>query len=151
MSTAAAIAVRPLETGHRKLWEPHWAGYQAFYKVSFTPETTDTTWRRLMDPAEPMHALGAFEGEAMLGIVHYIFHRSTWTVGNYCYLQDLYTDPARRKGGVGRALIEAVYAAATKAHAARVYWLTAQDNAEARALYDKVASFAGFIQYRKVL
>lgn len=148
---SASVTVRPLETKDRKDWEPHWAGYQRFYKVSFTPETIDTTWKRLMDPAEPIHAFGAFDGAAMLGIVHCIFHRSTWTIGDYCYLQDLYVDPARRKGGVGRALIEAVYAAATKQGAARVYWLTAQDNAEARALYDKVATFAGFIQYRKVL
>jgi ribosomal protein S18 acetylase RimI-like enzyme len=147
----ASVTVRPLEAKDRKAWEPHWEGYQRFYKVAFTPEVTDTTWKRLMDPAEPMHALGAFDGASMLGIVHYIFHRSTWTIGDYCYLQDLYVDPARRKGGVGRALIEAVYAAATRAGAARVYWLTAQDNAEARALYDKVATFAGFIQYRKVL
>lgn len=147
----ASVTVRPLRAGDRKAWEPHWEGYQRFYKVSFTPETTDTAWKRLMDPAEPMHVLGAFDGATMLGIVHYLFHRSTWTVGNYCYLQDLYVDPTRRKVGAGRALIEAVYAAAAKAGAARVYWLTAQDNAEARALYDKVASFAGFIQYRKVL
>lgn len=146
---SSAIAIRPLEPKDRPLWEPHWAGYQAFYNVKIASETTDTTWRRLMDPAEPMHAFGAFAGTTLLGIVHCIFHRSTWTVGDYCYLQDLFVDPARRGGGIGRKLIEAVYAAAKVKGASRVYWLTAQDNAEARVLYDKVASFAGFIQYRK--
>jgi len=147
--SSSALVIRPLDQKDRPLWEPHWAGYQAFYKVSIAPAVTDETWRRLMDPKEPMHVLGAFDGLTLLGIVHYIFHRSTWTTGDYCYLQDLFVDPARRGGGTGRKLIEAVYDAAKAKGASRVYWLTAEDNAPARLLYDKVASFVGFIQYRK--
>ena len=86
-----------------------------------------------------------------MGIVHYLFHRSSWTVGNYCYLQDLFVAEEARGRGLGRALIEAVYDKAREAGASRVYWLTHQDNATARRLYDQVADNLGHIQYRKLL
>jgi GNAT superfamily N-acetyltransferase len=90
-------------------------------------------------------------GHSLIGIVHYIFHRSTWTVGNYCYLQDLFTAEAARGRGAGRKLIEAVYERAGRGGASRVWWLTHETNASARILYDQVADLPGFIQYRKVL
>lgn len=144
------MEIRPLRAEDRAAWEPLWAGYLAFYGASVAPETTHTTWARLMDPAEPMHVLGAWADGTLVGIVHYIFHRSTWTVGDYCYLQDLFTAEAARGQGAGRALIEAVYARARDAGAGRVYWLTQEGNATARALYDTLADRPGFIQYRKV-
>jgi GNAT superfamily N-acetyltransferase len=145
--------VRALRANERLKWQPLWQGYQDFYKVAIAPEITDLTWARLHDEAEPMHVLGAFgpEGERLVGIVHYIFHRSTWTAGPYCYLQDLFTVQQERGGGVGRALIEAVYAKAREAGASRVWWLTHEDNEPGRLLYDKVAECPGFIQYRKIL
>ena len=103
-------------------------------------ETYDTTWARLHDPDEPMWLLGADVDGKMLGIVHYIYHRSCWTVGDYCYLQDLFVAESARKLGLGRALIEAVYREAQAAGASRVYWLTHETNATARALYDKLAT-----------
>jgi GNAT superfamily N-acetyltransferase len=147
----AGLDIRPLGADDRRAWEPLWAGYLTFYGASVAPEVTDTTWARLMDPAEPMHVLGCFDGEALIGIVHYIFHRSTWTIGNYCYLQDLFTAEAARGRGAGRALIEAVYDRAREAGASRVHWLTQESNATARALYDQVADRPGFIQYRRIL
>jgi len=146
-----AVVIRPLSPDERAAWEPLWQGYLAFYGTSVPAETTATTWARLHDPAEPMHVLGALSGSDLLGIVHYIFHRSTWTVGDYCYLQDLFTVEAARGRGVGRALIEAVVDRARDAGASRVYWLTHETNAPARALYDRVADRPGFIQYRRVL
>ena len=144
-------SIRPLRPDERSAWEPLWQGYLTFYGASVPPEATAATWSRFHDPAEPMHVLGAFAGSDLAGIVHYIFHRSTWTTGDYCYLQDLFTaEPARGKG-VGRALIEAVYDRAREAGASRVYWLTHETNETARALYDKVADRSGFIQYRKML
>ena len=144
------IAVRPLRLDERSAWEPLWQGYLSFYGAAIAPATTDATWSRLHDPAEPMHVLGGFDARDLLGIVHYIFHRSTWTTGDYCYLQDLFTVEAARGRGVGRALIEAVYDRAADAGASRVYWLTQESNAPARALYDQVADRPGFIQYRRV-
>ena len=146
----AGLDIRPLAPADRAAWEPLWAGYLAFYRASVPPEVTDVTWSRLTDPGEPMHALGCFEGEALVGIVHYLFHRSTWTTGDYCYLQDLFTAEAARGRGAGRALVEAVYAKAREAGASRVHWLTQEGNATARALYDTLADYPGFVQYRKL-
>jgi GNAT superfamily N-acetyltransferase len=143
--------IRPLAPGDRGDWEPLWNGYLAFYKATLPPGTTDVTWNRLLDPAEPMFVLGAFVDGRLLGIVHYILHRSTWSIGGYCYLQDLFVAEEARGMRLGRALIEAVYEKAREAGAGRVYWLTHDTNATARHLYDRVAENAGFIQYRKTL
>jgi GNAT superfamily N-acetyltransferase len=143
--------LRPLQAADRARWEQLWQGYLAFYKASVAPEVTEATWARLLDPAEPMHGLVATRDGAMLGLVHYLYHRSTWTLGDYCYLQDLFTVEEARGQGIGRALIEAVYERARADGASRVYWLTHESNETARALYDKVASRTGFIQYRKLI
>jgi GNAT superfamily N-acetyltransferase len=147
----AGVVVRPLRADERAAWEPLWQGYLAFYGATVAAATTDTTWARLHDEAEPVHGLAAEIDGRVVGIVHYIFHRSTWTVGPYSYLQDLFTAEAARGRGAGRALIEAVYGRAAVAGASRVYWLTQEGNATARALYDTLADQPGFIQYRKLL
>ena len=146
----ADVTIRPLRQDERGSWEPLWQGYLTFYKATLAPGATDTAWQRLQDPAEPMHVLGAFLDGRLVGIVHYIFHRSTWTIGNYCYLQDLFTAEEARGKGAGRALIEAVGERAREARASRVYWLTHETNETARGLYDKVADYPGFVQYRKL-
>lgn len=135
----------------RTQWEPLWQGYLAFYKTSLPPATTDLTWSRFFDGIEPMHALVADQAGSLIGLVHYLYHRSTMMVGPNCYLSDLFTAEAARGKGVGRALIEAVYAAARAAGSSRVYWTTQENNATAMLLYDKVAEKSGFIQYRKPL
>lgn len=146
-----SFIIRPVQPADRPRWEPLWRGYQIFYKVDLPAEVNDLTWRRFFDGLEPVHALVAEEGEALIGLVHYLFHRSTWMVGPTCYLQDLFTGESARGKGVARALIEAVYRAAAEAGASRVYWNTHETNAPARALYDKVATRSGFIQYRREL
>src|SRR5262245_42260834 len=103
-----AYEIRPIDFEERAEWEPLWQNYQAFYKVVIPAETTAVTWARLHDPAEPMHALGAYVDGRLRGIVHYLFHRSCWTIGDYCYLQDLFDAEAMRNLGLGRALIAAV-------------------------------------------
>jgi GNAT superfamily N-acetyltransferase len=148
--TATDVVIRPMRPDERADWEPLWKGYQAFYKVTIPDETTAVTWARLHDPAEPMGALGAYGGGKLLGIVHYIFHRSCWTIGDYCYLQDLFVAEEARGRGLGRALILAVEEKARAAGASRVHWLTHETNADARFLYDKLAERPGFIQYRKL-
>jgi GNAT superfamily N-acetyltransferase len=146
----SGITIRPLARADRAQWEPLWQGYLAFYKTSVPDDVTDLTFARFFDESEPMHAVVAERNGKIVGIVHYIFHRSTWTKGPYCYLQDLFTAEQARGGGVGRKLIEAVYERAKAEGASRVYWLTQESNATARALYDKLADRPGFIQYRKV-
>jgi GNAT superfamily N-acetyltransferase len=144
------IVIRPVGANERAAWEPLWKGYLDFYRASVPKEVYDATWARLHDSAEPMHLLGGYVDGRLLGIVHYIYHRSCWTVGDYCYLQDLFVAEQARGHGLGRALIEAVYDEARSAGASRVHWLTMEDNATARALYDTLADRSGFIQYRKL-
>jgi GNAT superfamily N-acetyltransferase len=144
------VSIRPVREDERAAWEPLWQGYLTFYKTKLPPENTDVAWKRFHDPDEPMFLLGAYVDGKLTGIVHYIFHRSTWTPGNYCYLQDLFVAASGRGHGVGRALIEAVYDKARQAGASRVHWLTQTTNAQARILYDQVADDSGFMQYRKI-
>jgi ribosomal protein S18 acetylase RimI-like enzyme len=148
---AGKVVVRAVGEDERDAWNPLWEGYLAFYKSALSQETTDLAWSRFHDPDEPLFALGGYIDGRLLGIAHYLFHRSTWAHNRYCYLEDLYVAEAARCCGLGRALIEEVYRKAEAAGASRVYWLTQADNAQARALYDKVADNLGFIQYRKVL
>ena len=145
------LTLLPLRAADRAAWDRLWAGYQAFYKVAIPQDVCDTSWARFLDADEPMNALLAWQGERAVGLVHFIWHRSTWTTGDYCYLQDLFVDWQARGGGVGRCLIEAVYAAATDKGCSRVYWLTHETNAEAMLLYDRIAQRSGFLQYRKML
>lgn len=146
-----SFAIRDLKREDRPKWEPLWAGYLAFYKSELAPEVTETTFARFLDPSEPMRALVAEDKEtgALLGFVHCVFHRGTWSIGDFCYLEDLFTAEAARGRGVGRALIEAVYKLADERNASRVYWLTHETNTTARRLYDQVAENRGFIQYRR--
>ena len=147
---ASNVTIRPLRADERADWEPLWKGYQAFYKVVISEQTTAMTWARLHDPAEPMEVLGAYMDDRLCGIVHYLFHRSCWTIGDYCYLQDLFVAEGVRNLGLGRALILAVEERARAAGASRVYWLTHETNTDARVLYDRLAERSGFIQYRKL-
>lgn len=147
---AEAYTIRALVADDRSRWEPLWSGYLAFYQSRIPPEVTDATWSRLIDPAGDIRGLCAIAADgAMLGIVHYLFHPVTWSVGPRCYLEDLFTADAARGQGVGRALIEAVYAAADVQGADQVYWLTAESNATARRLYDQVARRTPFIKYQR--
>jgi GNAT superfamily N-acetyltransferase len=147
---ASNATIRAIRADERADWEPLWKGYQAFYKVVISEQTTAMTWARLHDPAEPMEVLGAYMGDRLCGIVHYLFHRSCWTIGDYCYLQDLFVAEGVRNLGLGRALILAVEERARAAGASRVYWLTHETNTDARVLYDRLAERSGFIQYRKL-
>ena len=147
---APDVTIRPICADERADWEPLWKGYQAFYQVVIPDETTAVTWARLQDPAEPMFVLGAYLEDRLCGIAHYLYHRSCWTIGDYCYLQDLFVAEGARGRGLGRALIDAVEERARAAGASRVYWLTHETNARARELYDRLADRSGFIQYRKL-
>lgn len=123
-----------------------------FYKSSVSESITQFTWERIQDAQIPLYAFVAFnEAKELIGFAHVIYHASTWTKGDYAYLQDLFVSEKCRRGGVATALVHKVYTHATQKNASRVYWLTHENNKEARALYEKVAVRTGFIQYRKVL
>ncbi len=141
--------IRPARDSDYAQWLPLWLGYQDFYRVKLAPAVTESNWRRFFDPAEPVHCLVAEREGRLVGLAHYLFHRSTWSVENICYLNDQFVDPSGRRSGVARKLIEAVYAAADESGAAKVYWLTHETNAAARLLYDQVAQYGGFIRYTR--
>lgn len=149
------LIVRPVRRDDFDSWLPLWDGYNAFYgrsgETALAPEITRATWTRFFDAYEPMWALVAEQDGQILGLVHYLFHRSTIALQPSCYLQDLFTVAAARGKGVGRALIEAVYAEAAKAGIPRVYWQTHETNAAAMRLYDQVAEKSGFVVYRRMI
>ena len=150
--TSNSLVVRPVAPADLGKWLPLWEGYNRFYgRDALAAEITRTTWSRFFDAYEPVHALVAEEGGRLLGLAHYLFHRSTIQIGPACYLQDLFTEEAARGKGVGRALIEAVYERARSAGCSRVYWQTHETNATAINLYDQVAERSGFLVFRKQL
>ena len=142
-----SMIVRPLRTEDREQWQPLWDGYNLFYERPNLPaDITEVTWDRFFDPGEPVFAAVAEVDGKVVGLVHYLYHRSTTMIEDVCYLQDLFTAPEARGHGVGRALIDFVYGEAAKAGSRRVYWNTHEDN-PARKLYDRVGTLSGFRRY----
>ena len=145
------VVVRPVERADYAAWRPLWDGYNAFYDragATALPENiTQATWQRFFNPSEPVHALVAEHHLGVIGLAHYLYHRSTTRLHDICYLQDLFTAELQRGRGVGRQLIHAVYDAARTAGCSRVYWQTHTTNAPGRALYDKIARHSGCIVY----
>ena len=152
---AEHVTIRPVLPEDFSAWKVLWDGYNAFYgregPTALSAEVTHMTWSRFFDGYEPVYALVAADSGVLLGLAHYLFHRSTMQIEPTCYLSDLFTIPAARGKGVGRALIEAVYERATVAGSKRVYWQTHETNSVAMLLYDKVAQKSGFMVYRKTL
>lgn len=152
---SAAVVIRPVTAADFPAWKPLWDGYNAHYgrkdATALPDEITRMTWSRFFDAYEPMHALVAERDGSLIGLAHFLYHRSTIQIAPTCYLQDLFTAESARGLGVGRTLIEEVYRRASEAGCPRVYWQTHETNATAMRLYDKVAEKSGFIVYRKVL
>lgn len=143
--------IRSIRESDFSQWLELWQGYNEFYKRKVPLEVTQTTWKRFLDPSEPMFALVAESEGTLVGFTHYLFHRNTALLSEICYLQDLFTAETLRRQGVGRSLIEAVSENAKAAGVTRVYWQTHETNQQAMKLYDQVAQKTGFLVYRKVL
>ena len=143
--------VRRLEQRDRAAWERLFRAYIAFYRATVADTVIEATWQRLMagGETEPVGLVAVDAADAPIGLAHILFHRSTWSPTWYCYLEDLFVDPNARGQGAGRALIEAVYREADARQCTRTYWVTEENNATARALYDQLAVKAPFVQYRR--
>ena len=152
---SGTMTIRDVAASDYEPWLTLWNGYNAFYgrsgPTALPAEVTQTTWQRFFDAREPVYALVAELDGSLVGLTHYLFHRSTTLIAPICYLQDLYTAPERRRTGVSRALIEAVYECARDAGSPRVYWQTHETNLIGQRLYEQVAERSGFIVYRKNL
>ena len=147
----ANIHVRTARADEFDTWYSLWRGYQSFYKADIAIEVSRSTWQRFFNPDEPMHCDLVEVDGAVQGLVHSIDHRSCWTVEKSCYLQDLFVAPPQRGLGLGRRLIEHIYAQAKARGCAKVHWLTHETNVDAMKLYDRIAEKPGFVQYRKTL
>ena len=145
-----SVTIRPLTPKDRADWRRLWTAYLEFYNSSVSEAVYDTTFERLLgdDPQDYTCLLAEIDGR-VVGLVHYLFHRHCWRIENTCYLQDLFADPDVRGHGVGRALIEAVYAAADDAGCPSVYWTTQDFNETARHLYDRIGELTPFIKYQR--
>jgi len=148
-----SAVIRAVRRDDFEQWLPLWEGYNAFYgragATALPAEITQTTWARFFDAYEPMHARVAEREGRLVGLAHYLFHRSTIMLAPTCYMQDLFTDAAQRGKGIGKALINAVYDEARAAGVGRVYWHTHASNRISRRLYDQLAEDSGFVVYRK--
>jgi GNAT superfamily N-acetyltransferase len=146
-----SMRVRPLQARDKPVWLGLFRGYIEFYKATIPEEVIETLWQRLMRGGDGFHTalVAVDDADIPMGLAHVLFHHSTWSNGFYCYLEDLFVDPAWRQKGVGRALIEAVYAEADARQCPRVYWMTQETNATARTLYDRVAAKSPLVQYRR--
>lgn len=146
--------IRPVQLQDFDQWKVLWDGYNAFYErvgpTALPEEITQSTWQRFFDAYEPVHALVAEEDGRLLGLTHYLYHRSTTNIGPNCYLQDLFTAEAARGKGVGRALIDAVTDISKAAGCGRLYWHTRESNVTAQRLYNQVAEGGGVMVYRIV-
>ena len=145
------VMIKPPEAGDRTAWADLWRAYLAFYETVLPDEVYASTWSRLLDPAEPTWGALALQDGRPVGLVHWIYHRTNWSIADSCYLQDLFVAPDGRGQGHGRALIEHVAADATARGCSRVYWTTHRTNQTAMQLYDRLASESGFLQYRMTL
>ena len=146
-----SIDIRPVTPADHAAWLPLWQGYLHFYQSELPAEVSAMTWQRFLNPSEPTHAALAWRDGQAVGLVQWIYHRTNWSVENSCYLQDLFVAEGLRGSGVGRQLIEHVYAQARAAGASRVHWLTHESNTDARQLYERIAERSGFLQYRTLL
>ncbi|MGN8259083.1 N-acetyltransferase family protein [Pseudomonas sp. SMSB3] len=145
------VTLRPVSTHDHAAWFDLWQAYLRFYQTELAQDVTISTWQRLLEPSEPTHSTLAWVDGRAVGMVNFIYHRSNWSIENSCYLQDLYVDSGQRGLGIGRQLIEHVYAQAKADGCSKVHWLTHQTNATAISLYEQVAERSGFIQFRKGL
>jgi GNAT superfamily N-acetyltransferase len=142
--------IRRLEDSDRDSWQRLWEGYLHFYRGEVSPAVTDGTFTRLCAADSGLVGLVAVTAEERLvGFAHLIFHPSTWSSAPYCYLEDLFVDPASRGTGAAKELIEAVYQQADESGASRVYWETQEFNSPARSLYDTVGHRTSFIIYER--
>ncbi|MDF0733397.1 GNAT family N-acetyltransferase [Pseudomonas entomophila] len=146
-----SVTIRPVSANDHAAWQPLWQAYLRFYQTTLADEVSQTAWQRIIEPSEPTNAALAWVDGKAVGMVNWIYHRSNWSIENACYLQDLYVEGEQRGLGIGRQLIEHVYATAKGAGCIKVHWLTHETNDTAISLYEQVAERPGFIQFRKAL
>ncbi|MGO2278493.1 MULTISPECIES: GNAT family N-acetyltransferase [unclassified Psychrobacter] len=146
-----SIKTAPLSRANYDFWLVLWQDYLNFYETALPLSVIEATWRNILDDNVAIYGFGAWERDVLVGFTHVVLHPNTWNTTDCCYLEDLYVSENVRGQGVGRALIEQVYAFANEKGCNRVYWVTQEDNTSARKLYNNIASLTDMVQYRKNL
>jgi GNAT superfamily N-acetyltransferase len=144
----AGLVVRDPRPADEADWRRLWAGYLDFYETDLPEAVTAATWSRILDPAVPVNSRLAERDGVVVGFANHVLHPGTWSIGPFCYLEDLYVDPEVRGTGAGRALIEDLVARGKAEGWGRVYWHTRETNSVARRLYDRFTPASGFVMYR---
>lgn len=140
--------IKPMSLEDKGQWLPLWQGYLTFYGTELADEITDATWNGIHQADYPVNALGAYIDGQMVAFVTFTYHRSTWSTGYYCYLEDLFVGEQARRKGIAEALVKAVDVARKQDGATRLYWATQKGNDGARRVYDRLADLTDFVQYR---
>lgn len=145
------ITIRPLELRDADEWHILWAGYLEFYEAEISKEQTQLTWQRLNEPSFEMHGLVAELDGQLVGLAHYSFTSSSWSVAPNLFLEDLFVAKGARGKGIGKALILALEEPAKAMGSEKIYWETRKDNTVARKLYDSIAELSEFVTYNRNL
>ena len=131
-------------------WKRLWQDYLRFYGATVSHEVTAATFDRRV---RGTNGLAGFvdedEGGNLIGLAHVVFHPSTWSVDDYCYLEDLFVLRSARGTSTSSDLLSAVFDEADRRGANRTYWETQEYNGAARSLYDQVAHRTSFVIYER--
>jgi GNAT superfamily N-acetyltransferase len=157
VSEVNGIKIRPLCREDYESWSGLWKNYLAFYKTELSREIYQSTFNRMLSGLDnEFHGLVVEKDGELVGLAHFLFHRTGWSVENSCYLQDLFVSEKCRGLGLGKKLIQAVYEKADECLGkksgdsnAYVYWMTQESNSTARKLYDQIGKKSEFIIYER--
>ena len=143
----SSCSIRACAPADEPAWRALWQAYCDFYGVQLADEVTQRTWKRILDPDSAVMCIVAEVEGRVVGFAHCVVHENTWETQPVCYLEDLFVAPQARGQGVATALIEWLRNAMRAEGWARLYWMTAADNAQARRVYDRFAQADGFVRY----
>ena len=144
---ATTTKIRFLLPADEARWRVLFRAYREFYELPQSEEVVSRAWGWFMDPRHECKALVAEVDGEILGFAHHRRFSSPYTGTTGLFLDDLFTDPAARGRGVGRALIGRLTEMAAAEGHALVQWVTAEDNHQAQALYDTLAKRTNWVTY----
>ena len=144
--------VRKIEPADRNGWEKLYYGYAEFYQVPMNTQILDTVWAWIHDDTNPFFGLIAVDEQGQaLGMMHCRQMPSPLRGAQVGFLDDLFVSPAAR----GQGVVEMLYAALNELGREQgwpfIRWITAEDNARARAVYDKLSDKTHWVTYQMAI
>ncbi|WP_438960341.1 GNAT family N-acetyltransferase [Nereida sp.] len=148
MQSNSQVAVRLAREADFTAWNGLYEDYADFYGVPQTQEMRDRVWSWCHDPSKSTKYYVAETAEGQLiGLAHMRPFERPLAASIGGFLDDLYVDEAARGSGAGRALILHLQSACDQRGWGVLRWITAPNNAAARALYDSLASMTEWLTY----